>query len=649
MGKRVLHVAVTGSDTSAGSAEAPFRTISKAAREALPGDVVVVHEGTYREWVDPACGGVGPQERITYRVAEGEHACIKGSEVVEDWEDQGGGVWRAQVPNALFGPFNPFDTYVWGDWMIDPPVPTRHLGAVYLDGRMLFEAASLDEVRAPEIRREGFSPKWTRKAEPIPEPERSLSVWYAEVDDEATTIWANFGGEAPAGHLVEINVRESCFYPRTAGKGWITVSGFEICQAATPWAPPTGDQVGIIGPHWSRGWVIEDCDIHDARCSAVSLGKDGSTGDNEFARSHRRPGYNYQFEVVCRALNAGWSRDTVGGHVVRRNTIHDCGQNGVVGHMGCAFCEVSDNEIYNIATNHEFYGYEIGGIKFHAPIDTQIVHNDIHDCTLGIWLDWQVCGTRISSNVLHHNDRDLMIEVTHGPCLVDNNILASGYALDNIAEGTAYANNLILGNMRLHRAVNRSTPYHVPHSTQMMGSALMFGGDDRWYDNVWVGGIEITNPDEQRCGTVFYDGHPGSYEEYMERIESFFPGDHDHDIYFKVDQAVYIDRNVYLNGAEPYEGEKSNTVLPDDPHMAVTVDDEGTWLEIDMPAAALAQEAVLVDTELLGTTRAGDGPFENPDGTPLAIDRDLRGEVRERPEVGPIAGLVAGRNRVRVW
>ena len=90
-------------------------------------------------------------------------------------------------------------------------------------------------------------------------------------------------------------------------------------------------------------------------------------------------------------------------------------------------------------------------------------------------------------------------------------------------------------------------------------------------------------------------------------------------------------------------------MLPDDPHMAVTVDDEGTWLEIDMPAPALAQEAVLVDTELLGTTRAGDGPFENPDGTPLAIDRDLRGEVRERPEVGPIAGLVAGRNRVRVW
>ena len=64
--------------------------------------------------------------------------------VIPVMEDQGGGVWRAQVPNALFGPFNPFDTYVWGDWMIDPPVPTRHLGAVYLDGRMLFEAASLD-------------------------------------------------------------------------------------------------------------------------------------------------------------------------------------------------------------------------------------------------------------------------------------------------------------------------------------------------------------------------------------------------------------------------------------------------------------------------------------------------------------------------
>ncbi|MCH4053346.1 MAG: right-handed parallel beta-helix repeat-containing protein [Atopobiaceae bacterium] len=652
MAARTIHVAKTGSDLAEGTAEAPYLTICKAAREARPGDEVVVHEGTYREWVDPAFGGVGPYERISYRVAEGEHACIKGSEVVEGWqpdEEAGAGVWRAELPNALFGDFNPYDRYVWGDWVIDPPVPTRHLGAVYLDGQALFEASTLEEVARPRLREDGFAVKWERHREPIPHPERTLLVWHAEVGEDTTVIWANFGDADPREHLVEANVRESCFYPREAGKGWISVSGFEICQAATPFAPPTADQVGIIGPHWSRGWVIEGCDIHDAKCSAVSLGKDASTGDNEFTRSHRRPGYNYQFECVCRALAAGWTRETVGGHVVRDNKIHDCGQNAVVGHMGCAFSLICDNEIWNIATNHEFYGYEIAGIKLHAAIDTQIVHNDIHDCTLGIWLDWEACGTRVSRNVMHHNDRDLMIEVTHGPCLVDSNVLASGYALDNVAEGTAYVHNLIRGNMRRHRATNRSTPYHFPHSTKLLGSAFMFGGDDRWYNNVWVGGVENPNPDECACGTCAYDGHPASYEEYMERIESFFPGDHDHDIYFKVDQPVYVGHNVYLAGAQPFAAEASNVVSDEDPHMEVEVGAEGTWLSIDVPEEALAEPCELVDTELLGTTRTADAAYENPDGTPLACDVDLLGERRERIVAGPLAGLVAGHNRVRIW
>lgn len=28
-----------------------------------------------------------------------------------------------------------------------------------------------------------------------------------------------------------------------------------------------------LGPHWSRGWIIEDCEIADSKCSGISLGK----------------------------------------------------------------------------------------------------------------------------------------------------------------------------------------------------------------------------------------------------------------------------------------------------------------------------------------------------------------------------------------
>ena len=45
------HVAKSGNDSNNGTFESPFLTISKAAKVALPGSVITVHEGTYRERV----------------------------------------------------------------------------------------------------------------------------------------------------------------------------------------------------------------------------------------------------------------------------------------------------------------------------------------------------------------------------------------------------------------------------------------------------------------------------------------------------------------------------------------------------------------------------------------------------------------------
>ena len=90
-------------------------------------------------------------------------------------------------------------------------------------------------------------------------------------------------------------MRKCCFFPDRTGLDYITVKGFEIAQAATIWAPPTGKQYGIIGPNWSKGWIIEDNIIHDSKCSAVSLGKEETTGDNNFTKWGRKPGYQYRW------------------------------------------------------------------------------------------------------------------------------------------------------------------------------------------------------------------------------------------------------------------------------------------------------------------------------------------------------------------
>lgn len=651
---REYHVAVTGNNFGCGSKEEPFATIQRAAELAMPGDTVIVHEGEYREWVDPKMGGISNLERITYRAAAGEHVVIKGSERITNWERTEGTVWKAVIPNQLFGDFNPYSTYLYGDWMVGPVYPTIHLGDVYLNGKSFFEAQSVEEVQKAEKRQIGYCLPWESYQEPIPNAEDTIYQWYAQVDNETTTIWANFHGADPNQELTEINVRKCVFYPKQANKDYITVSGFEMAQAACPFAPPTGDQPGLIGVHWSKGWIIENNHFHDAKCSAVSLGKDEKTGDNLFTKTRRKPGYTYQFEAVGKALLLGWNKETIGSHIVRNNVIHDCGQNGIVGHLGCVFSEIYGNEIYRIATKHEFFGYEIAGIKFHAPIDTQIHHNYIHDCTLGVWLDWETQGTRISSNLFCENIRDLMVEVSHGPYLVDNNIFASPYSFENASQGGAYVHNLVLGNMKHWTVLTRSTPYHFPHTTALMASSFIYGGDDRFYQNIFVGGADVLKETQAvSCGTAAFDGHPDSYEEYVKLIEEAFPGDED--LYVKVKHPVYINRNVYLQGAKGYAREENSTNLTEGLNAKILTEEtengRSVYLEAEIPQEILEQQAVIMGTADFGCTRAAEQLFENPDGTAITLDTDICGEKRTADcvVVGPVNSLRAGYNKIRIW
>ncbi len=650
---REYHVAKNGCDFSAGTKEAPFLTINKAAQIAETGDTVIVHEGEYREWVKPAHSGYSDISRITYQAAEGEKVVIKGSERIQSWEKVEGTVWKVVLPNSFFGDYNPYQERLDGDWYAWPEDKFVHPGEVYLNGKSFYEARTLDEVKAPQ-KRVDFIPPWSTRVEKILEPERTVYQWCCETNRENTTIYANFQGADPNAELVEINVRKCCFYPEKPGMNYITVRGFEMAQAATPWTPPTADQPGLLGAHWSKGWVIEDNIIHDSKCSGISLGKEASTGHNLSTRRHQKPGYQYQMEAVFRALQIGWSKEKIGSHLVRNNKIYDCGQNGIVGHMGCVFSEIYGNEIYNINVKHEFFGYEIGGIKLHAAIDVQIYGNYIHNCTLGTWLDWQAQGTRISGNLYDENDRDLMIEVTHGPCLVDNNIFTAPYALDDYAQGTAYVNNLFCGKTHAEKVLDRSTPYHFPHTTQAAGSAMVYGRDHRYYNNIFVAydGYEGTCPAGKGvdgCGTAIYNGSTTSLEEYREIIASYGIGDLE--LHQKTEQPLYASGNVYLKGAEAFDREKGNLVDKEfDPQVKIVKDQGCVFLEINLPEELFCLPTEIHSTKTLGTVRIVDAVYDKPDGMPLVLDTDYAGEKREtNPVAGPLEGLKAGLNRVKIW
>jgi hypothetical protein len=652
----VLHVATSGSDNGDGSDDRPFRTISRAADVAQAGDTVVVHAGEYREWVKPRNGGLSDTRRITYRAAAGEHVVIKGSERVAEWEPAGGAVWKATVPNSLFGSFNPFAEEIAGDWIVYPEdSPRKHLGDVYLNGLSFYEVSSLEEVGNPQLRTEAID-DWTNVVDRVRNSEQTRLVWYAEVSADATTIWANFQDADPNAELVEINVRRSVFYPVDNHVDYVTVRGFELAQAACPWTPPTADQPGLIGPNWAKGWIIEDNVIHDAKCSAISIGKEASTGHNYATTRGDKPGYQYQVESVFAASQAGWDREHVGSHIVRRNTIFDCGQNGIVGHLGCVFSTIEDNHIYNIAVKREYYGYEIAGIKLHAAIDVVIRHNRIHDCTLGTWLDWQTQGTRLSRNLYYHNNRDLFVEVSHGPYLVEHNILGSAASVENFSQGGAFVNNLVCGTVRIEPVMDRATPYHVPHSTQVAGFGVIFGGDDRYIGNIFVGadpdaayGPEAEGEADALSGTVGYDGHPASLEEYLARIDEQPPGDHQR--FRGVKQPVYARENVYVAGARPFAGEQDALVL-DDAAVSVIDQDKEVYLEAELPAGFDSALVGVVTGRSLERVRLADADFEERDGSPAVIDVDFLGQPRphdEKSSAGPVVGLASGTNRTRIW
>jgi hypothetical protein len=654
----VLHVATTGSDSWEGAPDRPLRTINCAAELAQAGDTVVVHEGVYREWVRPRRGGSSGSRRITYEAAPGEHVVIKGSEQVTGWERVEDGVWKVSVPNGLFGSFNPYTEEVDGDWIVYPEKdpPKKHLGEVYLNGRSFYEVLSLAEVSDPPLRTEVLD-DWTGLLDQVRDSDQTRYVWYAEAGEDATTIWANFQGADPNAELVEINVRRSVFYPTEHHLNYITVRGFELAQAACPWTPPTADQPGLIGPNWAKGWIIEDNVIHDAKCSAISIGKEASTGHNYATARGDKPGYQYQLESVFAARQIGWDSEHIGSHVIRRNTIYDCGQNGIVGHLGCVFSTIEDNHIYRIALKREFYGYEIGGIKLHAAIDVVIRHNRIHDCSLGTWLDWQTQGTRITRNVYYANNRDLFVEVSHGPYLVDHNVLASLVSFESFSQGGAFVNNLFCGTVRWEPVMDRATPYHVPHSTQVAGYAVIYGADDRYVGNVFLGGDldrayapGSSFHDTAGYGLDVYDEHPSTFAEYLARIAARPAGDHQR--FPGVKQPVYLRDNVYAAGARPSDGEPDALVL--DGEAAVEVVEEGgeVYLQTQLPEGFDAARVGIVTGLELERVRFVDADFEERDGSPAMIDIDLVG-VRKEPgqtyPAGPIAALRAGTPRARVW
>ncbi len=641
-----------------GSKAAPFKTINEAAAVARAGDQVIVAPGIYREQVVPRSGGTGDEQdqRIVYKSEKPLGAVISGAEVLKGWKKYKGDVWTAKVDNGLFGGYNPYTTFVCGDWYFAPTV--RHTGCVVLNDRMMYETVTLEECLAG-------------KADPCAwDQKESQFKWYCKQEGNFTVFYANFKGLDPNKQNVEILARRNCFMPEANGLNYITVSGFRICNGATTWAPPAAYQDGLIGPHWSKGWIFEDLEVCNSRCCGISLGKyRDPENDMYFYTKHVKSPTQMERDAVCRGQYHGWTKENIGSHIVRRCHVHHCEQTGIVGRMGGVFSTIEDCHIHHICNSQQLGGAETAGIKLHAAIDVVIRRNHIHDCIMGVWLDWEAQGARITQNLMYNNQRpegreaakgamfstDVFIEVGHGPTIIDNNLLLSNVSITIPSEGIAVVHNLIHGSFSLINSgvdsvVNgqrepRYTPYHIRHRTEVAGFMTILHGDDRIYNNIFVQQFGIknkektaANADYEVVGTAPFDIFP-TYDEWIKN----FMMDTEPDMgplaqYHFGHLPVWLGGNVYLNGATVCKHEVDKLVVPGKGKAKINL--KGGVLKNNLKELLGDYTTGVITTTVLGNAFEPEQRFEERDGSDITFNQDFFGTHRGAAVVpGPFAQL----------
>jgi len=186
---------------------------------------------------------------------------------------------------------------------------------------------------------------------------------------------------------------------------------------------------------------------------------------------------------------------------------------------------------------------------------------------------------------------------------------------------------------------------------------LFPGGDDRYYNNLFIRPENDDTPDEPvirsffgnkpladtegfsgaqqytayPVGTAVYTGYPCPDDEKPWDIKPL-PKDLD-----KEKLAVYVENNLYFNKALPYPAEKSPKVESGSGiTFTIDWDDKTVTLCVTNPELFIQNAGYVIGTETLGFGFQAEMPFEKPDGTPHVFDLDFFGRHRgNKPTPGP--------------
>jgi len=620
---------VKGSDQAAGTADDPFKTISRGAEKALPGDTVVVRAGVYRERVAPPRGGVAGKP-ITYRGEKLGAVFIRGSEHWQPkWGKHHGSVYFAVAQKELFDDdtyvdsANPFrvalsstpygrdgkpevERYQRGDVGV-----VFNCGQVIVNGRPYVQVPFLSEV------------------------EKRMRTW--TFIPGTGRIYINFGELPPAAQQVEITVRRRNFAPHVKGLGYIVVEGFvmEHCGNQYPtnfWNTPKWAQAGALGLRGGHHWIVRGNMIRYANSMAMDVGARG--GDNERDSPSAGGGFS--------------------GHdnLIEGNYIIDNGAAGIIGANSTRMVIRGNVMLRN--NTHGYIGpkrYEHAAIKCHDIKEGLIERNYIADNPRndGVWLDNQFRGTRVTRNVIVNNGvKGIFLEMSDyrfDTAMVDHNIVVGNGASQfyvHDASGSTVMHNLFANSPREARFGQGAYIYQVTQRTKTGYHSL--------YNNLFINHktmLDINYPSHrsgpQRLDHNVYDTAPDA-RDFIVNSASDRPSPWKPDVFFKlVSGEVGIDGARAISGGakvaltlEEWRRFWKKHGLENDAHsvtkkgIKVFYRQESLELKIIMP----------FDPGTIGSTNHS------------WMDMDFMGQTVPQDQSafpGPVQGMKEGVNTFKVW
>jgi hypothetical protein len=367
------------SDDHPGTAEAPWKTVSRAAgaEELRPGDTVIIRSGVYREQVEVTVSGE-PGRPITFAAAEGARVVLEGSEPVRGAWTRVGGEGRIEepYPNAFA---DVWKIELGEEFFVDPTFEHSYRDK----SRRWVSQVFVDETRP--LQRIGPDPIYPNESYiQLATVGRGLSDLIQDsffFDPATQSLYVKMAGE-PGWHVIEVGVRG--FVLRGNELHDLVFCGLEVRHNRQP-----GGQWPMVSFGSCQRVLLEGCGVYQADFCGLGLGR-------------------------CQDCT------------VRRCDLSYNGNTGL-GMGQCEDCLVERCSL--LANNYRRFhsGWHAGGMKC-IPANRRCT---IRDCEVaynvdsdGIWFDCDNAEIRILGNVSHHNDGSgIFFEINKGGGVIGDNLV----------------------------------------------------------------------------------------------------------------------------------------------------------------------------------------------------------------------------------